>query len=163
MREGRETVIMDDLNAAYDRVSFGQASNIVMSDEEKLTTAYHETGHAILYYLVHPTDDVMKATIIPRAGALGYVFARPTEEQHSQDKNHLLAEIKVSIASYVVEKKKFSTTTTGVGGGRGSDFHKAMRIAHNMVWSYGMGAASAIAARPACAVPIPAALCSFNL
>ncbi|MBU0469650.1 MAG: AAA family ATPase [Candidatus Omnitrophica bacterium] len=144
MREGRSAVNMNDLNAAYDRVSFGQASNIVMSDDEKHSTAYHETGHALLYYLVHPTDDVMKATIIPRAGALGYVFARPTEELHCKDSAHLLAEIKVSIASYVVEKRKFGTTTTGVGGGRGSDFHKAIQIAHNMVWSYGMGGSGLI-------------------
>ena len=144
LREGRSAVNMSDLNAAYDRVSFGQASNIVMTDDEKFSTAYHETGHAIIYYLVHPTDDVMKATITPRAGALGYVFARPTEERYSKDRDHLLAEIKVSIASYVVEKRKFGGTTTGVGGGRGSDFHKAIQIAHNMVWSYGMGASGFI-------------------
>ncbi|OGX59793.1 MAG: hypothetical protein A2306_05855 [Omnitrophica WOR_2 bacterium RIFOXYB2_FULL_38_16] len=144
MREGRSAVNMNDLNAAYDRVSFGQASNVIMSNDEKIATAFHETGHALLYYLVHPTDDVMKATIIPRAGALGYVFARPTEELHCKDSAHLLAEIKVSIASYVVEKRKFGTTTTGVGGGRGSDFHKAIQIAHNMVWSYGMGASGLI-------------------
>lgn len=144
MREGRSAVNMNDLNDAYDRVSFGQASNVVMTDDEKISTAYHETGHAIIYYLVHPTDDIMKATIIPRAGSLGYVFARPTEETHSKGRNHLLAEIKVSIASYVVEKKKFGDTTTGVGGGRGSDFHKALQIARSMVWSYGMGASGLI-------------------
>lgn len=144
LREGRDTVNMIDLNSAYDRVSFGQTTNIIMTDDEKYATAYHETGHALMYYLVHPTDDVMKATIIPRAGALGYVFARPTEELHCKDRDHLLAEIKVSIASYVVEKRKFGGTTTGVGGGRGSDFHKAIQIAHNMVWSYGMGASGMI-------------------
>jgi len=139
LRDSRDTVNMKDLSGAYERVSFGQKSNIILTPEEKYSTAYHETGHAILYYLIHPTDDVMKATIVPRGGALGYVFARPTEEVHSEDRDLLLAEIKVSIASYVVERKKFGKTTSGVGGGRGSDFYQAMQTAHRMVWRYGMG------------------------
>ena len=139
LRDSRDTINMKDLSAAYERVSFGQKSNIVLTDKEKLSTAYHETGHAIIYYLVHPTDDVMKATIIPRAGALGYVFARPAEELHCKDREHILAEIKVSIASYAVEKRKFGTTTSGVGGSARSDFHAALRYAHAMVWNYGMG------------------------
>ena len=138
-RSGKKAIEMKDLNDAYERVAFGQKSNLVLSDHEKCWTAYHETGHAILYYLVHPTDDVMKATIIPRAGALGYVFARPSEELHCRDKDHLLAQIKVSIASYVVEKKKFGKTSSGVGGGYGADFFTAMEISKNMVWNYGMG------------------------
>ncbi len=138
-RDGRTALSMKDLGDAYERVSFGQKSNIILTDKERYMTAYHETGHALLYYLIHPTSDVMKASVIPRGGALGFVFARPEEETHSQDKEALLAEIKVSIASYVVEKKKFGTTTSGVGGGPGSDFYSAMQIAHNMVWRYGMG------------------------
>lgn len=138
-RDGRKALNMKDLDNAYERVSFGQKSNIILSDKEKYMTAYHETGHALLYYLIHPTDDVMKATIIPRGGALGYVFARPEEEVHGRSKEDLLADIKISIASYVVERKKFGTSTTGVGGGPGADFFTAMGIAHSMVWHYGMG------------------------
>ena len=138
-RDGRVQVGMKDLGDAYERVSFGQKSNIVLTDKEKYRTAYHETGHALLYYLVHPTSDVMKATVVPRGGALGFVFARPDEETHGYDKEALLAEIQVAIASYVVEKKKFGTTTSGVGGGPGSDFYSAMNIANSMVKRYGMG------------------------
>ena len=138
-RDGREAISMKDLGDAYERVSFGQKSNITLTDKEKYMTAYHETGHAILYYLVHPTNDVMKASVIPRGSALGFVFARPEEDTHGHDRKDLIAEIKIAIASYVVELKKFNTSTTGVGGGSGSDFFSAMRIAERMVVSYGMG------------------------
>lgn len=139
LRDSRDTMQNKDLSEAYDRVAFGQKSNIVLNDEEKRNTAYHETGHALIYYLIHPTDDVMKATVIPRSGAAGYVFARPAEEIYAKNRDHLLADIKVSVASYAVEMRKFGKTTTGVGGGRGSDFYTALQIAHNMVWRFGMG------------------------
>lgn len=139
LRDGRDVINMKDLGEAYERVAFGQKSNLVLSDKEKLWTAYHETGHAIMYYLIHPTDDVLKATVIPRSGSLGYVFARPSEELHCPTKEYMLADIKVSIASYVVEKKKFGTTSGGVGGGPGSDFFSAISRAKRMVWSLGMG------------------------
>jgi len=134
-RNGRDTINMKDLSDAYERVAFGLKSNVIMSDKEKLWTAYHETGHAFLYYMIHPTDDVMKATIIPRRGALGYVFARSEEERHSGDYNLLISEIKVCIAGYVAEKIKFGHTSDGVG----SDFDKAMKLAQSMVWTLGMG------------------------
>jgi cell division protease FtsH len=139
MRDSRQAVNMRDLGDAYERVAFGQKSNIVLSNDEKYWTAYHEAGHATIYYLIHPTDDVMKASVIPRGGALGYVFARPSEELHCPTKDYMLADIKVSIASYVVEMKKFGKTSGGVGGGPGADFYSAMNRARSMVWSMGMG------------------------
>jgi cell division protease FtsH len=139
LREKRDKITMKDLNAAYDRVSFGTRSNIVLTDKEKEWTAYHEAGHAIIGYLCHPTNDIIKATIIPHRGALGFVFHRPTEELHSSNKEHLIANIKVSLGSYAAENIKFGTTSSGVGGGPGSDFYTAMQIAHAMVWRFGMG------------------------
>lgn len=139
MRDSRTAMNMKDLGDAYERVAFGQKSNIVLSDNEKYWTAYHEAGHAIIYYLIHPTDDVLKASVIPRGGSLGYVFARPSEEMHCPTKDYMLADIKVSIASYVVELKKFGKTSGGVGGSPGADFYSAMQRARNMVWHYGMG------------------------
>lgn len=139
LRGLRDTITMKDLSEAYDRVTFGLKANIVLSPKEKLWTAYHEAGHALIAYLSHPTNDVIKATIVPHKGSLGFVFQRPVEEIHSSNQEHLLANIKVSLASYVAEKMKFGTTSSGVGGGRGSDFHTAIRIAHIMVWQYGMG------------------------
>lgn len=138
-RDSRDSITNKDLSESYDRVSFGLKSNIKLSDEEKLWTAYHEAGHAVVAYLFHPTNDVIKATIIPHKGALGFVSQRPIEDQHSSNKETLLANIMVSVAAYVAEKIKFGTTSSGVGGGTGSDFDTAIRYAHHMVWSLGMG------------------------
>ncbi|MDP8213072.1 MAG: AAA family ATPase [Candidatus Zapsychrus exili] len=139
LRDARDTVSMKDLSEAYDRVTFGMKSNITLTKEEKIWTAYHEAGHAVIAYLLHPTNDVIKATIIPHKGSLGFVYQRPIEELHSSNKELLLANVKVSIASYVAEQLKFGSTSSGVGGGRGSDFDNASRIVQAMVWQYGMG------------------------
>jgi len=106
---------------------------------EKEMTAYHESGHLITTFFKAPSKSIFKASIIPRRGTLGVVWSPEKEELHSYDKEHLLAEIKISLGGYVAEKLKFGTTTTGVGGGVGSDFQQAMRRAHSMVWQYGMG------------------------
>lgn len=139
LRDGREKITLKDLSEAYDRVSYGDKSNIIMNKEDKKWTAYHEAGHAILAYLTHPKDDVIKATIIPRKGFLGFVSHKPSEEHYSHNKEYFLAQIKICIASYVAEEMTFGSTTSGVGGGPGADFNTALTIARNMVWSYGMG------------------------
>ncbi len=139
LRELRDTISMKDLSEAYDRVTFGDKANIIMTPEDKKWTAYHESGHAILAYLIHPKDDVIKATIIPRKGNLGFISHRPTEESYSYNKEFFLAQIKISVASYVAEQMVFGSTSSGVGGGPGSDFYTALNIARDMVWSYGMG------------------------
>lgn len=139
LREKVRKVSMKDLSEAYDRIAFGLKSNVILTDKEKQWVAYHEAGHAVITYLLHPTDDVIKATIVPHKGALGFVSHRPAEELYTSKKEHLLANIKVSIASYAAEKLKFGTTSSGVGGGPNSDFDAAMRYAHYMVWQLGMG------------------------
>ncbi|MDP2653722.1 MAG: AAA family ATPase [Candidatus Omnitrophota bacterium] len=139
LREHRQTIATKDLSEAYDRVTFGEKSNIIMTEEDKEWTAYHEAGHAILAYLIHPKDDVIKATIVPRRGALGFVFHRPGEESYSYNKEYFLAQIKIALASYAAERIKFGSTSSGVGGGPGADFDTALEIAQAMVWSYGMG------------------------
>lgn len=139
VRNRRDIITLKDLSMAYDRVTLGEKSNILMSPEDKKWTAYHEAGHAILTYLIHPKDDVVKATIIPRRGLLGFVSHRPLEEHYSYNREFFLAQIKICVASYVAENMIFGSTTSGVGGGPGSDFHTALAIARNMVFSYGMG------------------------
>lgn len=139
LRDSRDTVNKKDLSESYDRVSFGLKSNITLTKDEKIWTAYHEAGHAVIAYLEHPTNDVIKATIIPHKGSLGFISQRPVEEMHSSNREHLIANIKVSLAAYVAEKLIFGQTSSGVGGGPGSDFDHAMRVAHTMVWSLGMG------------------------
>jgi len=135
LRDKRECITYKDLSAAYDRILYGAKSNKILSPTEKEWVAYHEAGHAIIGYMLHPTDDVIKATIIPRKGALGFVAPRPREEVHLRNKHFLLADIKVNLASYAAETIKYGTTTNGVYG----DFQTAMHIAHQMVWLCGMG------------------------
>ena len=106
-----------------------------MPERERRATAYHEAGHLITVYLLHPTDDVFKASIYKRGATLGRVYHTPKEDSYSDNKDSLLADIKVSLAGYVAEKLKCGATTDGVG----SDFRHAIGIAHNMVWSLGMG------------------------
>ncbi len=137
--DGRRTITMKDLSEAFDRVTFGNKSNIILTEEDKVWTAYHEAGHAIMAYLIHPKDDVVKATIVPRRGHLGFVAHRPGEESYSHNREYFLAQIKICVASYVAESLKFGSTSGGVGGGRHSDFHTALQIARRMVWSLGMG------------------------
>ncbi len=138
-RDSRTKINMKDLSEAYDRIVFGMKSNLILTQKEKEWTAYHEAGHAIIGYLHQPDDDVIKASIVPRRGSLGMVVPRPKEELYCLNKNQLIADIKVSVASYVAEQIKFGTTSQGVGGAPGSDFYEAMRTASYMVKNLGMG------------------------
>ncbi len=133
---GKEDVVSaDNLSEAMERIDLGLKRNRKVSDKEKAITAYHETGHLIVTYLLHPTDDVFKASIIPRGPAGGVTYSLPAEEEMFRNRDWFLAEIRVLIAGYVAEKMKFGVTSSGVG----SDFQQTMRLAHNMVWRLGMG------------------------
>ena len=134
-RQGRDKVAFVDLSEAFERVDLGIKHRRSMTETEKKMTAYHETGHLMATYFLHPTDDVFKASIIGRRGSLGVVWHVPREELHSHTKAHLLANIKVALAGYAAERMVFNTSTSGVT----SDFEQAMAIAHTMVWKMGMG------------------------
>ncbi|HTL46651.1 MAG TPA: AAA family ATPase [Verrucomicrobiae bacterium] len=134
-RHGKEIVSHKEISEAIERIDLGTKNKITMNAREKEMTAYHETGHLITTYLLHPRNDVFKASIIPRKSSLGVVHPTSIEEWHSYDRETLLADIKVCLAGYAGEKVKFKTTTSGVT----SDFKKAMAIAHHMVWECGMG------------------------
>ena len=135
IRNRRGKVTYKDLSEAYDRVVFGLQSQIVLSEKEKEWTAYHESGHAIIAYLTHPTDDVIKASIIPHRGALGYVGRRPKEEIYAPSREWFMANIKTFLGGYTAERIKFKTTSSGVA----NDFNAALGLAHDMVCRYGMG------------------------
>ncbi|MEI8011245.1 MAG: AAA family ATPase [Candidatus Omnitrophota bacterium] len=139
MRNKSEAITFKDLSEAYDRICYGTKSNILQSQDEKIWTAYHEAGHAIMGYIYLHHEDVIKATIIPRAGALGFVSYRGRVERHSSSKEEMLSSIKSSLASYAAETIKFGLTGAGVGGSPGSDFFHAQQKAHHMVWRLGMG------------------------
>ncbi len=135
-RNKRETISYKEISEAIERIQLGFKTKIKMNDREKKMTAYHETGHLITTYLLHPTDDVFKASIIPRKSSLGVVHRQPTDELYQHDRNRLLGDIQTAVAGYVAEKiKNNGATTSGVA----SDFKMAMTIAHNMVWKFGMG------------------------
>lgn len=134
-RKKKEVIGFEELSESMDRIDLGLETHITMMPQEREQTAFHEAGHATVLYFLHPTDDVFKASIKSRGGALGMVTHHPREELHTHNRLKLLADIEVSLAGYVAEKIKYGTTSTGVS----SDFTQAMTIAHKMVWSYGMG------------------------
>jgi cell division protease FtsH len=133
-RKKKDVVGHKELSEAMERIDMGLKHKKHMTKEEKEMVAFHETGHLVTMYILHPTDDVFKASIISRREALGVVHSQPREELYTHNKEKLLADIKVSLSGYVAEKLRFNTTSTGVS----SDFNKAMRIAHGMVWQIGM-------------------------
>jgi len=135
IRNKKEKISMKEITEAIDRIEFGLKKPIELSAKEKEQLAYHEAGHAIIAYLLHPTDDVFKASIIPRSHYLGMVYHQSREELHIHNREYYLGNIKVAIASYVAEQIKFNTTTSGVD----QDFHQALHYAYNMAWRWGMG------------------------
>jgi cell division protease FtsH len=134
LRNKRDVMTHKDLSEAMERIDLGIKHRKHMTPEEKRLVAYHEAGHLITLYMLHPTDDVFKASIIARRGALGVVHHQPREEIFTSNRERLMANIQVSLAGYVAEKLKIGTTSDGVS----SDFSNAMRVAHVMVWRLGM-------------------------
>ena len=134
-RNKEDVVKSQHLSEAMERIDLGLKRNRKVSEKEMKITAYHETGHLIVTYLLHPTDDVFKASIIPRGPAGGVTYSLPKEDEMFRNRDWFLAEICVLIAGYAAEKVKFGVTSSGVS----SDFQHAMRLAHYMVWSLSMG------------------------
>lgn len=141
LRDSRETITHKDLMLAYDRISIGAISREKYTDESIRKTACHESGHALVTYILHPSSEVIKATIRPRKGALGYIWNRPVEDLaiNSPNREIWMIEIQISLGGYVAEKLMLGSTGSGVGGGPGSDFYRAMSIASRMVRNLGMG------------------------
>jgi cell division protease FtsH len=133
-KNGRDKVILEDISEAMERIDIGLKRKLKMTPHEREATACHEAGHAVVLYILHPTNDVFKISIIPRKDTLGVTYFQPKEELYNHTKDKLLADIKADLAGYVAEKMRFGVTSTGVSG----DFKDAMRIAHFMVWSLGM-------------------------
>ena len=134
-RYKKTAIDLKSLSEAFERVDLGIKHRMTVTPKEKEMTAYHETGHLMITYLKAPSKSVFKASIIPRRGTLGVVWSPEREELHSKNKEQLSAEIMISFGGYAAEKVQFHTTTSGVS----SDFAKAMRLAHAMVWVLGMG------------------------
>jgi cell division protease FtsH len=135
VRNKRAFITMKEIDEARERIALGIKRRIKVREEERWQIAYHEAGHAIITYLLVPTQDVFKITITPRGHTGGVTWTPEKEEILIRDRNKLLGEIKTCVGSYAAEKIKLGITTAGVD----TDFQEALFIAHNMVWRWGMG------------------------
>ena len=125
------------LDEAVDRVMAGpQRRTRVMSDKERLVTAYHEGGHALAAAAMRHTDPVTKVTILPRGQALGYTMVLPLDDKYSVTRNELLDQLTYAMGGRVAEEIVFHDPTTGAS----NDIEKATSIARRMVTEYGMSA-----------------------
>ncbi|MEA9984932.1 MULTISPECIES: ATP-dependent zinc metalloprotease FtsH [Subtercola] len=123
------------LDEAVDRVMAGpQRRTRIMRDHEKLVTAYHEGGHALVATAMNHTDPVTKITILPRGRALGYTMVLPLEDRYSISRNELLDQLAYAMGGRVAEEVVFHDPTTGAS----NDIEKATDTARKMVTDYGM-------------------------
>ena len=134
-RKNKRLVDMDDFEMAKDKIVMGaERRSMVMPEEERRNTAYHESGHAIVARLLPKTDPVHKVTIIPRGRALGVTMQLPEQDRYSMDRNHMLNVIAVLFGGRISEELFMNQMTTGAS----NDFERATHIARDMVTRYGM-------------------------
>lgn len=134
-RNGQESVMMQDLESAKDKVLMGvERKSMIISDEEKKSTAYHEAGHALVTSLIPEADPIHKVTIIPRGMALGLTQQLPLDDRYTLSKVYLESQLSVLMAGRVAENIFLNKSTTGAA----NDFEKATDIARKMVCQYGM-------------------------
>jgi cell division protease FtsH len=134
-RSNKRLVDMDDFERAKDKVIMGaERRSIVMPEEERRNTAFHESGHALVAMLLPKTDPVHKVTIIPRGRALGVTMQLPTEDRYSMDRDRMLNMISVLFGGRIAEEIFMHQMTTGAS----NDFERATQLARDMVMRYGM-------------------------
>ncbi len=134
-RQNRKFILMADFEMAKDKVLMGvERKSLILSDEEKKNTAYHEAGHAIVAAMTPGADPVHKVTIIPRGMALGLTMQLPTDDKHSYTKEHLEGMLAVLMGGRTAEEMFLGHITTGAG----NDIERATDIARNMVCEWGM-------------------------
>lgn len=140
-RRGKRFVEMDDFEAAKDKIFMGaERRSMVMPEEERRNTAYHESGHALVAKLMPKTDPVHKVTIIPRGRALGLTMQLPSEDRYSMDKERILSTIAVLFGGRIAEEIFMHQMTTGAS----NDFERATDMARKMVTQWGMSEALGI-------------------
>ncbi len=133
-RQNEKKITAATLDEAIDRVIGGpQKKSRLMQDRERLNTAYHEAGHALVAASMNDSDPVTKVTILPRGRALGYTMVLPLEDRYSVSRNQLLDQIAYAMGGRVAEEIVFHDPTTGAS----NDFEKATSIARQMVTQYG--------------------------
>ncbi|MFQ3334040.1 MAG: cell division protease FtsH [Woeseiaceae bacterium] len=136
-RESKRVVSMDEFEKAKDKIMMGaERRSMVMSEKEKLNTAYHEAGHAIVGYIVPDHDPVYKVTIIPRGMALGVTMYLPEEDKYSISKEKLESNISSLYGGRLAEEMTLGPN--GVTTGASNDIERATEIARNMVTKWGL-------------------------
>ena len=134
-RQDKETVGNEDFEYARDKVMMGaERKSLLISDEEKETTAYHEVGHALVAACIEEVDPVHKVSIIPRGRALGVTMLLPEEDRHSHNRRALLGQIAMTMGGRAAEQLVFNRFTTGAS----DDLKKATELARKMVCQWGM-------------------------
>jgi len=134
-RKNRTKVMMEDMEMAKDKVLMGvERKSMVISEEEKKTTAYHEAGHALVAKKLPNADPVYKVSIIPRGRAMGITQQLPIDDRHTYSKDFLLATISVLMGGRVAEELVLGCLTTGAG----NDIERATDMARHMVTEWGM-------------------------
>jgi cell division protease FtsH len=134
-RLGEDKVTMKDLESSKDKVLMGvERKSMIISEEEKKNTAFHEAGHAITAALIPEADPIHKVTIIPRGLAMGLTQQLPLDDRYTYTKEYLEAQLSVLMAGRVAEMMFLNHTTTGAA----NDFEKATEIARKMVCQWGM-------------------------
>jgi cell division protease FtsH len=134
-RKGQDNVTMKDLEFAKDKVLMGvERKSMIISDEEKKNTAFHEAGHALMAALIPEADPIHKVSIIPRGLALGLTQQLPLDDRYTYTKDYLEAQLSVLMAGRIAEILFLGKTTTGAA----NDFEKSTEIARKMVCQWGM-------------------------
>jgi cell division protease FtsH len=134
-RQNRKAVLMYDFEVAKDKVLMGvERKSLLLSDEEKKNTAYHEAGHALVAAKLPHSDPVHKVTIIPRGMALGLTMQLPTDDRHNYYKNYLDTQIAILMGGRIAEELFLNQMSTGAG----NDIERATELARKMVCEWGM-------------------------
>ena len=134
-RLNKKEVEVVDFEMAKDKVLMGaERKSLILSDEEKRTTAYHEAGHALIAKLIPGTDPVHKVTIIPRGRALGVTMQLPVDDRHGYSKGYLVNQLAILMGGRVAEELVLKEMTTGAG----NDLERATDLARKMVCEWGM-------------------------
>ena len=134
-RYGKKAVMMEDFEGAKDKVLMGtERKSLIISEEEKKVTAYHEAGHALLAAVLPEADPLHKVTIIPRGVALGVTQQLPVDDRHNYSREYLRSEIAVMMGGRVAEEMYLEKITTGAG----NDLEQATDMARRMVCEWGM-------------------------
>ncbi len=134
-RNNREIVTMQDFEEARDKLIMGAArKSLILSDEEKRITAYHEAGHALVAKILPDPDPIHKVTIIPRGTALGATTQLPLDDRHNYSKDYIMKKLAVLLGGRAAEKEALGIETIGAA----NDIEKATEIARKMVSEWGM-------------------------